>query len=234
VSDSGLDGRTFLSTGVTGRQLVPGTRVRLAFDEGSLSADAGCNQMGGQVRLDGDRLIADGLAGTEMGCEPDLMEQDTWLVELLQSEPEVVLDGDALTLRGTDGTVIQLMDREVADPDRPLVGTTWRLDAITKGTDSHGTASSIPAGVTSTLRITEGGQLEVAPGCNTGGADVKVGEGVLQVGPVITTLMACTGEPGRVEADVLAVIKEGEVGYSIEADRLTLTNGDNGLVYRAG
>ena len=40
------------------------------------------------------------------------------------------------------------------------------------------------------------------------------------------------GTRQRVETDVLAVL-EGTVDYEIEADQLTLRNGDAGLVYRA-
>src|SRR5262245_63953243 len=47
--------------------------------------------------------------------------------------------GDKLTL--TSGTtVVSLQDREVAEPDLPLTGTTWTVDTLLAG----GAASSIP------------------------------------------------------------------------------------------
>jgi len=231
--DTSLDGRTFLSTGATGRDLVPDTRVRLAFAEGTVNANAGCNHLGARVRIDDARLIANQVVGTDMGCSPALMDQDAWLVGLLESSPQLILEGDTLTLRGPDGAILELVDRRIAEPDRPLVGTTWRLDAIVEGTAAEGVASSVPADVTSTLRISEDGQLSLAPGCNSGGADVQVSEGLLRLGPVVTTRMACAEEQMRIEEAVLTVLTRGEVDYSIDGDALTLTNGGLSLVYRA-
>ncbi len=230
-----LDGRTFLSTSVTPRDLVPGSQIRLTFDDGSLSAQAGCNSMGADnVRVDGGRLVVTGgLFMTEMGCEEPLMAQDEWLLDVLGSGPQITLGGDNLTLRTADGTLIELVDRRVADPDRPLTGTTWRLDGIISGTGPGGTVSSIPEGVTSTLRITDDGQLQLSPGCNSGGGQVEIGDENLTFSPVVTTQMACADPQMRVEGAVARVVQEGDVAYSIEAARLTLTRGDHGLVYRA-
>ena len=52
-------------------------------------------------------------------------------------------------------------------------------------------------------------------------------------GPIATTRMACDETSMEAEAHVLDVL-QGTVTYEIEADVLTLTNGDLGLTYRAG
>jgi len=229
-----VEGRTFLSTDVTPRSLVPGTRIQLRFDGDSLGANAGCNSLSGQVRIDDGRLVTDGSIGmTEMGCDQPLMDQDTWLAELLASGPELRLNGDELTLTAPDGTVVELVDRRVADPDRPLAGTKWVLDAIIDGAGPDGTVSSVPQDVTATLRISADGQLTLTTGCNTGGGSVDTGDGVLRLGDIFTTAIGCAGDRMAVEDAVLAVVQRGQVAYSIEADRLTLTNGPHGLVYRA-
>jgi len=48
-----LWGRTFLSTAVTegdqDRPLVPGTRLRVTFEDGFVRADAGCNHLTGRA-----------------------------------------------------------------------------------------------------------------------------------------------------------------------------------------
>ena len=41
----GLDGRTFLSTDLTGAILAPGSRISLTFKDGNLGANGGCNHM---------------------------------------------------------------------------------------------------------------------------------------------------------------------------------------------
>ncbi len=46
------------------------------------------------------------------------------------------------------------------------------------------------------------------------------------------TKMACEGDAMQVENSVVAVL-DGEVDYAIEGSQLTITNGDQGLIYRA-
>jgi heat shock protein HslJ len=69
-----LDERIFLSTEVTGHELIDGTIIQLGLADGSLSANVGCNQLFGGYRLDGDVLAADALGQTQMACEDALME----------------------------------------------------------------------------------------------------------------------------------------------------------------
>lgn len=224
-TDGGVEGRTFLSTGLEGRPLVAGSTVRLTFQNGGVSANAGCNSMGGPYRIEGDRLIADELATTEMACDPALMEQDRWLADLLGGAT-ITLDGDTLTME--NGTVrLTLVDREVADPDRPLIGTRWLVDGLISG----GAVSSVPAGVIAALTFSDG-RVEVEAGCNTGGGTATVTDTTIGFGPIGLTKMACAPEAMVVEGAVVAVLS-GTVEYTIEAGALTLTAGGIGLMLRA-
>ncbi|MEO6989094.1 MAG: META domain-containing protein [Aquihabitans sp.] len=68
---------------------------------------SGCNGTGGAVHLEGDTLVADGpWVQTKMACEPDLMDQEQFLTEFLQSGPSVSIKDDLLTLAGTDFLVL--------------------------------------------------------------------------------------------------------------------------------
>jgi heat shock protein HslJ len=164
----GLDGRTFLSTAIDGRALVAGSRVRLTFDGGSIGASAACNSMGGPYAVDGGVLRAPQLATTEMACDPALMAQDQWLASLLDGAA-ITLDGDTLTL-AKDGVTVTLVDREVADPDRPLEGTSWVVEGLVSGES----VSSIPVGVRASLTFSDG-QVAVQV-CNTGSGPATVGD----------------------------------------------------------
>ena len=221
----GLEHRTFLSTGLEGRSLVAGSTVRLAFENGQLSASAGCNSMGGPYRIEGDRLVAGQLATTEMGCAPALMEQDRWLAELLGGST-IALDGDTLTLTRVEAR-LTLVDREVADPDRPLIGTRWVVDGLV----SAGAVSSVPVGVTAALTFSNG-RVDVEAGCNAGGGPVQVTDSMLDFGVISLTKMACAPEPMAVEGAVTALLS-GTAGYTIEAGTLTLDGGGSGLILRA-
>jgi heat shock protein HslJ len=225
-SAAGLDGRTFLSTDIEGADLVPGTRVRLAFADGNLNANAGCNIMGGTYAIDGDRLITTQLSMTEMGCDEARARQDEWLAGFLSNGVAFTLDGDTLTL--TAGTIrLTLLDEEVATPDQPLEGTRWVLDGIVSGD----AVSSVPAGVTAAIRIT-GGRVDVEAGCNQGGGSVEVTADTLSFGPLALTKMACEAGPSAVES-AMGQVLAGSIGYTIDADTLTLDADENGLIFRA-
>lgn len=221
-----LAGRTFLSTAVEGRVLVPGTRIRLEFRADSVSISAGCNSMGGTWMIDGGRLRVSAMSSTEMACDPPLMEQDRWVAKLLTDGAGIALDGDTLILAG-GGIQVTLLDREVADPDRPIEGTRWVLEGIVSGD----AMSSVPLGVTAAFSIADG-RIDVEAGCNTGGGPVEVGEGRLSFGPIGLTKKLCAPGPMAVEQAMTAVLS-GEIGFSIEADVLTLDAGNRGLVFRA-
>lgn len=221
----GLEGRTFLSTASDGRALVAGTRVRISFQGGQIGASGGCNAMSGPYAVDGDHLVVRQLAGTEMACEQVLMDQDRWLASLLDG-PTIALAGDTLTLTN-DGVRLTLLDREVADPDRPLIGTRW----VVEGLASAGTTSSMPIGVVAALTFTDR-RVDVEAGCNRGGGAVTITDSSLAFGPITLTKMACLGAATEVERAVSAVLS-GQVRYTIEAGTLTLDAGANGLVLRA-
>ncbi|OGO54295.1 MAG: hypothetical protein A2V84_02345 [Chloroflexi bacterium RBG_16_70_13] len=225
AAPQGLDARTFLSTGVEGRDLVAGTQIRISFQDGQVSASGGCNSMSGPYLLDGDRLVARSLATTEMACEEPLMAQDIWLADLLDGAT-IDLDGTTLTLT-KGGVSLTLEDRVVADPDRPLLGTRWVVDGLVSG----GAVSSVPAGVTAALTFSDG-RVDVEAGCNRGGGSVAITATTLGFGPIALTKMACGANAMAVEAAVGAVLS-GTVTYSIVAGTLTLDAGGPGLILRA-
>lgn len=226
-----LDGRTFLSTSVTqgsvARPLVPGSRIRISFSSGGLSAAAGCNQMGGAYRIEGGRLIADSLASTQMACDPPLMEQDTWLAGLLTGKPVVTLAGDNLTL-DHDETVLVLRDRRVADPARPMVGPTWRVESLVGGQ----TVSSAPADPPATLTFRTDGRVRIETGCNTGEGSFIADARSLHITDIGLTKRACVGPQGQLEAAVLDVLRSGRLIVSIDAASLMLAAGERGLGLR--
>jgi len=225
AAPAGLEGRTFLATEAIGRVLVPDSQVRVSFRDGQVSASGGCNSMGGPNAIDGDHLVVRQLAMTEMACEPRLMDQDAWLASLLDGAT-IRLDGDTLTL-SNDGAALTLVDREVADPDRPLVDTRWIVDGLVTGD----AVSSVPVGVVAALTFSDG-RVEVEAGCNRGGGAVAATDVTLTFGPIALTKMACEGGAMEVERLVSEVLS-GSVQYKIEAGSLTLDAGAAGLTLRA-
>ena len=224
--DTALDGKAFTSTSVKGYDLVAGSKIEMAFEADRLAVNAGCNSMGSEYSFTGTELTWTGTpAATMMACPDDLMAQDTWITGLLTAGMAAELDGDTLTLTSGDVTIVL-----ASSPDAPVVGTDWTLT----GTVAGGAVTSVPAGVKApTLMIAKDGTAQLFTGCNSGSSTVKVGDSTLTFGPVVTTKMYCGGAAGELEHQVVSVL-DGEVHYVDDGNTLTLSQGDQGLVYTAG
>ena len=227
-----LAGKEYVATKVTDggqdRPLVPGTKLRLNFSASDIGASAGCNHMGGTYRIDGGRLLVAHLGTTDMGCDPDLMEQDQWLSELLGAGPQIRLVLDELVLEA--GAIsVTFVDREIAEPDAKLVGPTWTVESIITGD----AVASVPAEPVATLVFKDDGTLEVNAGCNRGSGTWTTVSGGIEVGPLMLTKMACEKDGADLESAVLGVLEAGTIGAQIDSSLMTLTAGNRGLMLRA-
>lgn len=222
-----LDGRTFLSTDITEngkpKTLVAGSRIRLSFTDESLSVSGGCNIGSGPYSVVDGHLRVEPMGMTEMACDEPRMAQDDWVFAVLGDRPALQLEGTTLILT-TDTVTLTLEDREVADPDRPLVGTVWVGSTLIDGD----VATNAPELAKVRLTFGADGQVAVNAGCNTGGGSYEDTDTTITFGPVALTKMGCDEDRMAVESHVAAVL-DGEVEFTIEAASLTLTNGDRGL-----
>lgn len=92
-----LSGTKWSFTAIDGARPVS-AKASLNFETDRLGANVGCNGMGGEWRMEQDRLIAEQLIGTQMYCE-GLMEQESAVAALLGGKPRVTLTDDRLVLR---------------------------------------------------------------------------------------------------------------------------------------
>ncbi len=210
-----LDGRTFVSTEVTGYDLVDGSEINITFLADSMSVNAGCNAMNGGFQIDGDVLTAGPFASTMMACDQPLMDQDTWLSDFLMSLPTITLEGETLTLAGGD-TTITLDELQPSE----LVGTTW----LVTGTVANQGISSVPDS-TASITIAADDTVAVDTGCNTGSGSVEVTDTTLVFGPIGITRRACDDALNALEASVVTVL-QGEVTYEIDGNTLSLRSGE--------
>lgn len=133
------DGTAYVSTGVEGHELVPGSEIQLGFEGDVMSVSAGCNTMFGSYELTETTLAcAYDPASTMIACEPDRADQDRWLAELFTAGVTATSDGESLTLTG-DGVTIELASTAAATLDG-LLGRRWTAFA----TISDGTTSRLP------------------------------------------------------------------------------------------
>lgn len=238
-------GNTYLSTEVTGRQLVPNTRIRLEFarvpnqnEEGPrvydvLRAHAGCNRLGaavaaGEMLADG-RLLIEGFGGTARGCEPSRGAQDEWLKSFLTSRPSWQVDGDELILT-SGGTTITLLDKTIAEPDFPLDGTRWNVVTTITNADLRRHRYLAEQAWISF----NGDRLTGWTGCNELSGTVTRTNTELIFTDVTTTDRACPDDTAGVQAAMLSTLAT-TASYTIDHNQLTLINPTGiGLDLKAG
>ncbi|MGY4099256.1 META domain-containing protein [Nocardia sp. R16R-3T] len=228
-----LIGRTFVSTGVEGEQIPGGGPMTLTFADDKISANSGCNSADGSVDLADGILHVGTLASTLMACPDERSRADSWQDKVLTELPRWRLDDSTLTLTGQDITVI-LLDKKLAQPDRPLIGTTWIVSALM--TPDAQIRSQTLDDVKPTLTIAADGAVSGSAGCNrmTGRATASpTADGPDVTFQIGTTEVACAPEIMEVERAVLKAL-DGKATAIIDADTLTLrnTNG-SGLTLRA-
>jgi heat shock protein HslJ len=225
-SQVGLAGLAFVLEAAEGFEPVEGTTVRLSFDGSSLSISGGCNGQSGNYSVCDGRLCLSDLSSTAIGCGGELHAQDAWLSDFFLASPLMTQSGARLTFEGSDAT-LSFLDREVADPDRPLVGPTWRVDTLIRGNGASAGASETAA--TPTIEFRPDGEYGVFTGCNTGYGTYTTGDGSVTLSGAAYTEAGCEPPNEMVQAHVVEVLAAGTVAYEIEARRLTLTRQDVGV-----
>lgn len=219
---------TYVSTEVTGYDLVADTTIRLTFEDGNLSVNAGCNTMFAPYELTDDSLAwTEEPAATMMGCPDDLAAQDQWLAELFTTGVGAAADGPTLTLTSDDVTIV--LSRAPEADLQEVFGKTWSAVA----TIADGATSRIPR-VVRTPRVVVGqnglGRLDT--GCNTGRTTVTADATSLTFGHPAVTRIRCQEPAATIEQRVLAVV-DGRSDYVVfDGSVLIVVKGDNGLVFQ--
>ena len=91
-----IAGTTWSFVLIDGQKPVSG-RAALTINAKSLSADAGCNGMGGDLTIEPGRLMTGPIISTMMFCD-GVMEQEKAVSALLGASPQYKVEGDSLTL----------------------------------------------------------------------------------------------------------------------------------------
>jgi heat shock protein HslJ len=226
-----LDGREFIAQTVTGRELVAGTEIRMSFRDESVSVHAGCNSMFGMYSIEDGVLRVDGVGSTAIGCDGPRHAQDEWVSELLVGRPKIALEGPRLTLTG-DGVKLVMLDREMASPDRPLVGTNW----IGNGIGDEVAISFSPGASQVTVSFADDGGFEVFTSCRQGtGTFTTEGTTIQFEGLVYEDGIDCSSTPAGpgVDMQVAFVLDGSDVEFEIEESNLTLKRAGKLLLFRA-
>ena len=194
----------------------------------SVYFNADCNGFWGDFRITSTALESTGsYMMTEVGCERPLHEQENWLAKFLMDGPRLSWSGDHLTLSG-DTATLSLLNKKVADPDRPLVGRQWTVSYFF----DRGSLSWVSLETSPTLSFSEAGALSIFDGCNQLEGRFSLSDSGLTVTHMTpVTEHQCTDENVlTISAHLEKVFADGTLTYSIDANVLTIKRGENGVV----
>jgi heat shock protein HslJ len=191
----------YLSTSVTEngapKTLVPNTQIQLVLtDDGLLAATAGCNSIGARSAISNGKLTVEDLSVSDLGCDQPRHEQDTWLVNLLQSSPAWKTEAGSLTIT-SGGTVLTLQDQKIAQPSVALDHTKWVLESVVVG---QTVSTPGNGGVHLTIN---GDRVTGSTSCNELQGVVARTSDKLTFGELGTTRRACSGPAAELEKTVL-------------------------------
>lgn len=222
--ESQLSGSRWNLVSIAGEPPVEGSAITLDFLNGDLGGSAGCNSYSAPYNLEADALSVGDVVSTMMACE-GLMDQEARYLGMLGSAESLAATEDELVIHTPEGDLVY----EPAG-DAPLEGTAWTLSGIVE----NEAVSSMPIDQEITATF-EGGQLSGFAGCNSYSAEYTIEGERLNLGEVVSTLMACEEEERNEREQAFLAALQNVAAYRIERQSLTLldANGNPLLQFTA-
>ena len=213
----------------TVRRPLADTEITVNFGEdGRLSGSDGCNRFSTSYTVDGDSItIAPSGASTMMACPEPVMKQAQAFVTALGSAATYAVEGASLTLNDSAGTAVATFDAVSTD----LAGTSWTVTSYNNGKQA---VVGVLADTTPTILFGESGQISGSGSCNNYSGSYKSdGVGSIEIGPLISTMMACAEPEGVMdqETQFLAALQAATV-YTIDGSTLEMRDADGALQVR--
>jgi heat shock protein HslJ len=214
---------SYLTLGGVMAEPLPGTNTTARFQEGQVNGNAGCNNYFGDYEVDGNILSVGPLASTEMFCgnPQGVMDQEYAYLAALGNAAFFEIDGEQLEIADSDGESVLIYN--VAEPTS-LTGNLWQVLSYNNGKEA---VVSVIIGTELTAVFDEEGQLSGSAGCNNYSAAYEVEGEMINIGPAITTRMACSDPEAIMEQEMeyLAALEMAS-SYQFEDDRLILLDSE--------
>ena len=208
---------------------LTGRSVTLVVEGETASGTSACNHYSGDLRVEGDSVRLSGMSGTEMACEPAVMDLERRYLDALAVVERAGRSGDALVLSGPGRRLGLELDPPVQDA--PLIDTTWVLESIV---DGDVVSSALPG---SELRLSGNGTLEVLTGCGAMTGRFEVAADTVAVSGLATEpggAGPCPADEKEQHDQMVAVLRD-DFTAQVEGDRLRLRTGQgSGLDLLAG
>lgn len=211
-------------TGATGPiPIVDDNRITMTIEGDRIGGTAACNSYGGMIAISGSRIRIGDLAQTAMGCAPEVAASEAAYMAAIARVTGYERSGDALTLGGPDARLTFALLPPV--PEEQIVGTTWLLETLIEG------QAAVSVQGEATLFIAADGTVVGSTGCRS-----LAGRYVIAGDEINFTELRADGEcPSGLQAQdsiVVTVLGDGFTA-TVDGGSLTLSDGGQGLVYRA-
>ena len=108
-----LEGTAWNLTAINGVPVIEGTEPYLAFEEDSAGGSTGCNNTGGEYKVNGNRLTFDSLFYTERYCmDPEgVMDQESNFLNILSNAATFEISGNQLVIEAQSGEQLTFVSR---------------------------------------------------------------------------------------------------------------------------
>ena len=221
-----LAGTSWVLSELNGQPVVADTSVTLQFGtDGRASGTDGCNRYNSSYSTAGDTIqFAPNAAMTMMACPTPIIDQATAYMAALSGAATFAVDGASLTLADAAGATLAVFSAQSTD----LAGANWDVIAYNNG--NQGVVGVI-GGTQLTANFGTDGSLSGTAGCNnfSGGYTLE-GASNIQIGPLASTMMACSDPAGVMEQEMqyLAALQSAAT-YRMEGDSLEMRTADDAL-----
>jgi heat shock protein HslJ len=207
---------------------VEGAAAGLTFNQdGTINGSSGCNGLGGDYTVEGDKITFGEFVSTLMACDDPIMKQEEAAHKVMTGTATYKIEGDTLTITNNDMVLVLTRGSFIAEePSTPtsLTGT-WRLSSY----GSAGTISTALADVEANLTFNEDGTLTGTSGCNEFGGSYTVEGDQITFKEIVSTLMLCD-TPLMGQEEAMQQVLTETATYQIEGLTLTITNNDRVLI----
>ena len=89
------------------------TGIRMAFADGKITGDSGCNRFFGEAKIDAGKLVLGPIAASKRACIGPRMDSERALFEALRQLDQAFLEDGRLRLTTVDGAELVFVDDPV-------------------------------------------------------------------------------------------------------------------------
>jgi heat shock protein HslJ len=203
---------------------VEGVNAGLTFNkDGTVSGTSGCNGLGGDYSVEGDKITFGEFVSTLMACDDPIMRQEEAAHKVLTGTASYQIEGDTLTISYNDMVLVLTRGTPGAaqPPESASLTGLWKLASY----GSVGTVSSAVADVEANLTFNEDGTVTGTSGCNDFGGSYAVDGDDIIFSEIVSTLKLCD-TPLMGQEEAMQQVLTGTANYGIDGNTLTITRDD--------